>query len=70
MVKDEKYHVRRHRNNIASQVSRSKRRAKHKDMFLRVKELEAANVKLKEQVKQMEAEAAYLRSNLVQKLAT
>lgn len=70
IVKDDKYHVRRQKNNVASQVSRSKRRARHKDMFSRVKELEVANAQLRKQVQEMEREAALLRQSLVQKLAS
>ena len=69
-VKDDKYHVRRQKNNVASQVSRSKRRARHKDMFSRVRELEVVNAQLREQVQEMEREAELLRKNLVQKLAS
>ena len=70
MVKDEKYHIRRQKNNVASQISRAKRRAKHTDMFARVKELEETNAQLKAQISEMEAEAAHLRKCLVTKLAT
>lgn len=69
MVKDEKYHIRRQKNNVASQISRAKRRAKHVDMFSRVKELEETNARLKAQISEMEAEAARLRKSLVTKLA-
>lgn len=69
MVKDERYHIRRQKNNVASQISRAKRRAKHTDMFTRVKELEETNAKLKAQISEMEAEAAHLRKCLVTKLA-
>jgi predicted nuclease with TOPRIM domain len=68
--KDDKYHDRRQKNNVASQVSRSKRRAKHKDMFSRVEELELANAQLRERVQEMEGEAAQLRKRLVQKLSS
>ena len=67
---DNKYTVRRQKNNIASQVSRSKRRSKHRGMSSRVQELEETNKRLREQVKQMEAEAEELRKSLVQKLST
>ena len=70
IVNDKKYQIRRQKNNVASQASRSKRRARHKDMFSRVKELEVMNARLKEQVQEMEAEAAQLRRSLVLKLST
>jgi hypothetical protein len=67
---DEKYLVRRQKNNVASQASRSKRRTKQRDLFSRVDELETANAALRERVREMEAEAEQLRKSLVQKLAS
>ncbi len=44
---------RRHKNNVASQVSRAKRRAKQSSMFDRVVELENENEQLRTRVKEM-----------------
>ena len=68
VVKDEKYFTRRHKNNVASQVSRAKRRAKHSSMFGRVTELEEQNAQLRTRVKEMTAEAERLRKMLVDRL--
>jgi hypothetical protein len=69
LVKGDRYHCRRQKNNVASQVSRSKRRARHRDLVSRVTELEKANAELRERARQMEVEAEQLRKKLVQKLS-
>ena len=67
-TQEETYLRRRHKNNIASQVSRAKHRANTVDMFSRVRELEETNSSLRTQIAEMEAEAAELRQKLVSKL--
>ena len=69
LVKDDQYHSRRQKNNVASQVSRSKRRVRYRNLDSRVTELEKANAELRERARQMEAEAEALRKKLVQKLS-
>ena len=69
IVKDNRYFCRRHKNNIASQVSRSKRRGRTSTLFSRVDELETANAQLRLQVEDMTAEAEALRRKLVERLA-
>lgn len=64
-----KYIERRTKNNIASQVSRAKRRKRTKNMFTREKELEVENARLRLQVEEMEKEAAKLKKLLITKLA-
>ena len=58
------------KNNVASQVSRAKRRQKNADLFQREKELENENAKLRIKVEEMMKEAEKLRSLLVKQLAT
>lgn len=69
IVKDDRYRTRRDKNNVASQVSRAKRRSRNASMFDRVKELEVENARLRTQVEDMTAEAEKLRKLLVHRLA-
>ena len=69
IMKDQKYFVRRQKNNIASQSSRAKRRAKVSSMFGRVGELEAMNAELRAQVEQLTAETERLKKLLIDRLA-
>jgi len=65
---DVKYVERRRKNNLASQVSRAKRKRKYTDMFSRLDELQEENKRLKEEVCIAEVEAAKLKSLIVGKL--
>ncbi len=69
IVKNERYFHRRHKNNIASQVSRAKRRSKQSSMFDRVVELENENEQMRTRVEEMTAEAARLKKLLIDRLA-
>ena len=69
IMKDQKYFVRRQKNNIASQSSRAKRRAKISSMFGRVGELETMNAELRAQVEQLTAETERLKKLLIDRLA-
>ena len=69
IVKDDRYRVRRDKNNVASQVSRAKRRSQNTSMFDRVKVLEVENARLRTRVEDMTAEAEKLRKLLVDRLA-
>ena len=69
MVKDQRYFVRRQKNNIASQSSRAKRRTKNATMFGRVGELEAVNAELRAQVEQLTTETEKLKKLLIDRLA-
>ena len=64
-----KYIERRTKNNVASQVSRAKRRKRTKNLFTREKELEVENAQLRLQVEEMEKEAAKLKKLLITRLA-
>lgn len=68
-VKDEKYRQRRDKNNLASQVSRARRKANRVDMSERVTQLETTNAELRRRVEEMTAEAEQLRKLLVERLA-
>ena len=68
-VKDEKYRQRRDKNNLASQVSRARRKANRADMSERVTHLETTNAELRRRVEEMTAEAEQLRKLLVERLA-
>ena len=65
---DVKYVERRRKNNLASQVSRAKRKRKYTDMFSRLDELQEENKRLKEEVSIAEVKAAKLKSLIVGKL--
>ena len=69
IVKDNRYRVRRDKNNIASQISRTKRRSRNATLSDRVKVLEVDNGRLRAQVEDMTAEAEKLRKLLVDRLA-
>lgn len=61
--------MRRDRNNVASVISRSKRRQHHKDLQKRAEELKTANAELREKVDELVAETETLRNMLLHKLA-
>ena len=67
LVQD-KYRERRLKNNIASQISRAKRRAKTKSLFQREKYLEEENARLRVKVDEMTRETKRLRTMLITKL--
>jgi len=68
-VEENTKHIeRRRKNNLASQVSRAKRKRKYTDMFSRLDELQEENKRLKEEVAIAEVEAAKLKSLIVGKL--
>lgn len=69
IVKNEKYFQRRNKNNIASQVSRAKRRAKQTSLFDREVELTKENEQLRKRVQEMTAEAQRLKKLLIDRLA-
>ena len=69
LVKDGRYFERRHKNNLASQVSRAKRKNKRSGMFDKVTELEEQNAELRTRVEEMTAEAERLKELLVNRLA-
>ena len=66
---EDKYVERRKKNNVASQVSRAKRRKKNGDLFVREKELEEQNAELRVKVDEMSKEAEQLKKLLVQHMA-
>ena len=61
--------TRRQKNNIASQVSRAKRRAKNTSMFDRVSELESENALLRIKEKELATEIERLKKLLVTRLS-
>lgn len=65
----DKYIERRKKNNVASQISRAKRRQKSHDLFAREKELEKQNAELKIKVEEMTKEAEKLKRLLIEQLA-
>lgn len=67
--KESKQSERRRKNNVASQISRSKRRNRTANLFVREKELEVENARLKLKVEEMSQEAEKLRNLLVNRLA-
>ena len=67
--KPSKYVERRKKNNVASQVSRAKRRTRNVDLFSREKELEEENAKLRIRAEEMSKEAARLKKLLIEQLA-
>lgn len=70
ITEEEKYLQKRIKNNLASQVSRAKRKRKYSSMFTRLDELEEENKRLKQEVSIAEVEAAKLRKLIVGKLNT
>lgn len=66
---NDKYIERRKKNNVASQVSRAKRRQKSSELFAKEKELEKQNAELKIKVEEMTKEAEKLRKLLIMQLA-
>ena len=60
---------RRHKNNVASQVSRAKRKAKNTAMFDRVGELESENAMLRIKEKELTNEIERLKNILVHRLS-
>ena len=66
---EEKYGEKRRKNNLASQVSRAKRKRKYSTMFTRLDELQEENKRLKEEVSIAEVEAAKLKKLIVGKLS-
>ncbi len=65
----EKYVERRKKNNTASQVSRAKRRRRNVDLFVREKQLEEENAKLRIKAEEMSKEAERLKKLLIEQLA-
>lgn len=61
--------TRRQKNNVASQISRAKRKAKNTSMFDRVGELESENDILRIQEKELTAEIEKLKKLLVERLS-
>ena len=68
-VTDDKYSLRRKKNNEASKISRDKRRKKVKDMEVQEAKLVAENQSLKSIIKELETEIAVFREKLLQKLS-
>ena len=68
-AEEEKYLEKRRKNNIASQVSRAKRKRKYSNMFTSLDELQEENKRLKEQVSVAEVEAAKLKKLIIGKLS-
>ena len=60
---------RRQKNNVASQVSRAKRKAKNTAMFDRVGELESENAMLRIKEKELTNEIERLKNILVHRLS-
>lgn len=67
---EEKYQEKRRKNNMASQLSRAKRKRKYSTMFTRLGELQEENKRLKEEVSIAELEAAKLKKLIIGKLTT
>ena len=66
---EQKYTNRRQKNNVASQVSRAKRRSRNKALTERVLELETHNSEMRAQEKELSAEIEKLKKMLVDRLA-
>ena len=66
---EEKFMEKRRKNNLASQVSRAKRKRKYSTMFTRLDELQEENKRLKEELSIAEVEAAKLKKLIVGKLS-
>ena len=69
LLPESKQRERRLKNNIASQVSRAKRRAKTKSLFQREKDLREENARLRVKMEKMSREAERLRTMLITKLS-
>ena len=67
---EEKYQEKRRKNNVASQLSRAKRKRKYSTMFTRLDELQEENKRLKEEVSVAEVEAAKLKKLIIGKLTS
>ena len=67
---EEKHHEKRRKNNIASQLSRAKRKRRYSTMFTRLDELQEENKRLKEEVSVAEVEAAKLKKLIIGKLTS
>ncbi len=65
----DKLRIRREKNNVASVVSRAKRRQRVKGIKEREEELQVENKKLRAQVEEITIETEKLRILLVQKLS-
>lgn len=61
--------MRRDKNNVASQVSRAKRRQRQQELQRRAEELVPANEELRKKVEELVAETDALRNMLLHKLA-
>lgn len=68
-ITDDKYSLRRKKNNEASKISRDKRRKKVKNMEVREADLVAENQALKSTIKELETEITVIREQLLQKLS-
>lgn len=68
-ISDDKYALRRKKNNEASKISREKRRNKVKGLDVRQAELVAENKELKSKIEELESEIAVIREKLVQRLS-
>jgi len=69
LVDEEKKFLRRVKNNEASKVTRSRRKAKHQDLFAKEIELRNSNAKLQIKIEAMQKEAELLRDVLIAKLS-
>ena len=69
-ISDDKYALRRKKNNEASKISREKRRNKVKGLDIRQAELVEENKKLKSKIEKLESEIAIIREKVVQRLGT
>ena len=67
--KENKYLIRRQKNNEASRISRAKRREKHSTVFTRETDLEEENARLRTEIEKMEAETAKLKKLLIERLS-
>ena len=66
---EDKYLEKRRKNNLASQVSRAKRKRRYSTMFTRLDQLQEENKRLKEEVSIAEVEAAKLKKLVIGKLS-
>ena len=66
---EDRFAVRRQKNNEASKVSRANRKAKHQRLFEKEKELEKDNERLRKLIEDMSTETEILRKILVDKLS-
>ena len=65
---DDKKKVRRDKNNVASRVSRAKRKERRKALDVRADELEEDNARLRVRVAEMTAETERLKKLLLERL--